>query len=57
MWMSRQNRVTVKEIDQHVVMVGNGDKQRMLEHLLRDDEVSRAIVFNTHQARCQQGGP
>jgi ATP-dependent RNA helicase RhlE len=38
-------QVTVKEIDQRVVMVGNGDKQRMLEHLLRDDEVSRAIVF------------
>jgi len=38
-------QMTVKEIDQRVVMVGNGDKQRMLEHLLRDDEVSRAIVF------------
>ena len=38
-------QVTVKEVDQRVVMVGNSDKQRMLEHLLRDDEVSRAIVF------------
>jgi len=38
-------QMTVKEIDQWVVMVDNGDKQRMLEHLLRDDEVSRAIVF------------
>jgi ATP-dependent RNA helicase RhlE len=38
-------QITVKEIDQRVVMVGNGDKQRMLEHLLRGDEVSRAIVF------------
>ncbi|MFA9412876.1 MAG: DEAD/DEAH box helicase, partial [Deltaproteobacteria bacterium] len=38
-------QVTVKEIDQRVVMVDNSDKQRMLEHLLRDDEVSRAIVF------------
>jgi len=38
-------QVTVKEINQRVVMVGNGDKQRMLEHLLGDDEVSRAIVF------------
>jgi ATP-dependent RNA helicase RhlE len=38
-------QVTVKEIDQRVVMVGTGDKQRMLEHLLRGDEVSRAIVF------------
>jgi len=37
--------MTVKEVEQRVVMVGNGDKQRMLEHLLRDDEVSRAIVF------------
>lgn len=37
--------VTVTEIDQRVVMVGTNDKQRMLEHLLRDDEVSRAIVF------------
>jgi ATP-dependent RNA helicase RhlE len=38
-------QMTVKEIDQRVVMVGNGDKRRMLECLLRDDEVSRAIVF------------
>jgi ATP-dependent RNA helicase RhlE len=38
-------QLTVKEIDQRVVMVDNGDKQRMLEHLLRDDEVSKAIVF------------
>ncbi|RLB41918.1 MAG: ATP-dependent helicase [Deltaproteobacteria bacterium] len=38
-------QMTVKEIDQRVVMVDNIDKQRMLEHLLRDDEVSRAIVF------------
>ncbi len=38
-------QVTVTEIDQRVVMVGTNDKQRMLEHLLRDDEVSRAIVF------------
>jgi len=38
-------QMTVKEVDQRVVMVDNGDKQRMLEHLLRDDEVSRAIVF------------
>ena len=38
-------QMTVKEIDQRVVMVDNGDKQRMLEHLLRADEVSRAIVF------------
>ena len=38
-------QVTVKQVDQRVVMVDNGDKQRMLEHLLRDDEVSRAIVF------------
>jgi len=38
-------QVTVKEIDQRFVMVGTSDKQRMLEHLLREDEVSRAIVF------------
>ena len=38
-------QMTVKEIDQRVVMVGKGEKQRMLEHLLRGDEVSRAIVF------------
>jgi ATP-dependent RNA helicase RhlE len=38
-------QVTVKKIDQRVVMVDKGDKQRTLEHLLRDDEVSRAIVF------------
>ncbi len=38
-------QVTVRDIDQRVVMVGNADKQRMLERLLREDEVSRAIVF------------
>ncbi|MDH3642943.1 MAG: DEAD/DEAH box helicase [Gammaproteobacteria bacterium] len=38
-------QVTVKEIEQRVVMVGNSDKRRTLERLLRDDEVSRAIVF------------
>lgn len=38
-------QVTVEEVEQRVVMVDNGDKQRMLEHLLRDAEVSRAIVF------------
>jgi ATP-dependent RNA helicase RhlE len=37
--------MTVNKIDQRVVMVDNGEKQRMLEHLLRDDDVSRAIVF------------
>ena len=37
--------VTLKEIDQRVVIVGNGDKRRVLERLLRDDTVSRAIVF------------
>jgi ATP-dependent RNA helicase RhlE len=38
-------QVTVREIDQRVVMVGNSDKRRMLERLLREDEVTRAIVF------------
>ncbi|MCZ6853402.1 MAG: DEAD/DEAH box helicase, partial [Gammaproteobacteria bacterium] len=37
--------MTLKEIEQRVVMVSNGDKQRLLEHLLHDNEVSRAIVF------------
>jgi ATP-dependent RNA helicase RhlE len=37
--------VTVKEIEQRVVMVDNADKRRALEHLLRHDSVSRAIVF------------
>lgn len=37
--------VTLKEIDQRVVIVGNSDKRRVLERLLRDDTVSRAIVF------------
>jgi ATP-dependent RNA helicase RhlE len=37
--------MTVKEIDQRVVMVGNHDKRRMLERLLHGEEVSRAIVF------------
>ena len=38
-------QVTVKEIEQRVVMVDNADKRRALEHLLRHDSVSRAIVF------------
>ena len=38
-------QMTLKEIDQRVVIVGNGDKRRMLERLLRDSAVSRAIVF------------
>ena len=38
-------QMTVKEIDQRVVMVGNHDKRRMLERLLHGEEVSRAIVF------------
>jgi len=36
---------TVKKIDQRVVFVDNADKQRMLEKLLRDEAVTRAIVF------------
>ena len=38
-------QVTLKEIDQRVVMVDNGNKRRTLEYLLRDEAVSRAIVF------------
>ena len=38
-------QVTVKEIEQRVVMVENADKRRALEKLLRHDSVSRAIVF------------
>jgi ATP-dependent RNA helicase RhlE len=38
-------QVTVAAIDQRVVDVRNADKQRALEHLLRDKSVSRAIVF------------
>ena len=38
-------KMTVQKIDQHVIDVDNSDKQRVLEHLLRDDAVSRAIVF------------
>ena len=44
-------QVTVKEIDQRVVMVDNRDKRAVLERLLRDKEVSRAIVF----ARTKHG--
>lgn len=47
-------QVTVKEIEQRVVMVDNGDKQRMLEHLLLDDEVSRAIVFTRTKHRANK---
>lgn len=38
-------QVTLKEIDQRVVMVANSNKRRTLEYLLRDESVSRAIVF------------
>jgi ATP-dependent RNA helicase RhlE len=38
-------QVTVRDIEQRVVMVSNADKQRVLEKLLRDDDVTRAIVF------------
>jgi ATP-dependent RNA helicase RhlE len=38
-------QVTLREIDQRVVMVNNGDKRDVLRHLLHDDEVTRAIVF------------
>ncbi|MDA1076220.1 MAG: DEAD/DEAH box helicase [Proteobacteria bacterium] len=38
-------QVTVDKIDQRVVHVSNGDKQRMLETMLHAKEVTRAIVF------------
>ena len=38
-------QVTVKKTDQRVVMVNTPDKRYVLEHLLRETEVSRAIVF------------
>jgi len=38
-------QVTVREIDQRVVHVGNADKQQALEHLLNQPEVTKAIVF------------
>jgi ATP-dependent RNA helicase RhlE len=37
--------VTVREIDQRVVMVPTADKKDVLTQLLRGDDVSRAIVF------------
>ncbi len=37
--------VTVKRIQQRMIRVDNGDKRWVLEHLLREDSVSRAIVF------------
>ena len=37
--------VTVKVIDQRVVIVDNRDKQFVLEKLLNDENVTRAIVF------------
>jgi ATP-dependent RNA helicase RhlE len=37
--------VTLREIDQRVVMVNSGDKRDVLRHLLHEDEVTRAIVF------------
>ena len=38
-------QITLREIDQRVVMVNSGDKRDVLRHLLHDDEVTRAIVF------------
>ena len=38
-------RRTVKEIDQRVIMVDNPDKQEVLQNLLREESVSRSIVF------------
>jgi ATP-dependent RNA helicase RhlE len=38
-------QLTVNKVDQRVVGVANSDKRRMLVHLLREHEVSRAIVF------------
>jgi ATP-dependent RNA helicase RhlE len=37
--------ITLREIDQRVVMVNSGDKRDVLRHLLHEDEVTRAIVF------------
>ena len=37
--------VTVSRIEQRVVQVNNVNKQQALEHILRDESVSRAIVF------------
>ena len=38
-------QVTVEKTDQRVVMVDTPNKRYVLEHLLRDTDVSRAIVF------------
>jgi len=38
-------QVTVRKIEQRVVMVNNLHKQQALEHILRDESVQRAIVF------------
>ncbi len=38
-------KVTVEAIDQHMAVVGNADKQAVLQQLLFREEVSRAIVF------------
>jgi ATP-dependent RNA helicase RhlE len=38
-------QVTVREIDQRVVHVANGNKQQALELLMRTPEVTKAIVF------------
>jgi len=37
--------VTVSKIEQRVVLINNANKQQALEHILRDESVSRAIVF------------
>ena len=50
--------ITVDQTDQHVVFVENGDKRHVLTKLLRNPEVTRAIVFTrtNHGANrvCEQ---
>ncbi len=38
-------KVTVEQIDQHVVFVDNSDKRHVLTQLLRERDVTKAIVF------------
>jgi ATP-dependent RNA helicase RhlE len=38
-------QVTVDQVDQHVVFVENGDKRQVLTQMLRERDVTRAIVF------------
>jgi ATP-dependent RNA helicase RhlE len=51
---SSPGRVVVKGIRQRVIMADRGEKRWILEHLLRDPAVSRALVFTRTRQRAEE---